>query len=587
MLMRVSVPAALAALLLASPVAARSKVGVIALGADADAAAALQLRLEQALSAQPGIELLGSSELAPRIAAGAAVPADDANLSTLLTLARVAYAEDRPLDAFHRVSEAADLIDAGAIQPGADRSTILVSRAALYHAMGDAELARKEAEALLALAPDVRPEPWLRPAFVAFLEDLRKRQRSVQVTLAGIPAQARVEVDGRIVGATFRVAPGSHELHIRAPGTRPSRMRFEANADTRLTYLAALEPGEKQRASLETAVWETPPDNTLSELGRKLPGIHLVVVSARPGGSIRGLVREPDGFILRSDAFSGANADLTVATWAAKSIAPVRKTVVTGPTPTKPPEHAVTESRPGSAAGLAVRAGPVFVSRQRTLRGSDGGSIDTTFSGMGGVAQGRMTRGAWIAEGRIQYVSFDLSRARFELPDGSKASVLGGRSLRGELAVGGVFLGSLERTAAFAQVEGALERHDAQDLRSGTQEVGLFSSYQRWALGAAIGASLRRNGIGFDVALRAHPLHRFDELESKSGSSPSAGMALGASAGVTARLGRRLEIRGAYEGESRSVSFKGAAIAPVTPQLRDATHRETVHAFSMTAARRF
>lgn len=569
---------------------AQPRVGVIALGPDAETAGALQLRMEQALSAQPGIEVVRIIELAPKLSIGPAVAPDDPQLATLVALAKTAYTEDRPLDAFHRLSEAAAMIEAGKSQPGADKEFVLLLRAAVYHAMGDATLAEKEVSELLALAPDVAPDPKVyRPAFVSFLDKMRSNHSSVQVTLNGIPLNARVEVDGRLVGTTFRVGPGAHTVSVAAAGIRPIRTRIEASRDSKVALFPAFDLGDKVRTSLEAAVWSSPPDDSLSVIGKRAGPIHLLIVAPRAGdGALRGAFRRSDGLITRSEISAGQNPDLVIATWAGKQSPPRNATAkATRPSDARKPEHPVAAPRDNRRQGTTVSSGLSFQQRTRSLKGKNGTGFDASFAGAGAFAEGALGIGKWRARARASYVSYDFSKATFDVPGGSEASVLGGNSIRIDAGGGRHLVG--DPGGPFA-LSGSLcatwETHRAQDLQSDQGDLGLFASYQRIAAGGAVGLSGKVGALEWNGTAEILPIHQWSESPRKTGDSAQGMPVFGIGGGITTPLGPvRMDVR--YSFEHRGARFDGTADAPTDPAIVNGLQVESIHTISAAVVKRF
>lgn len=576
--------AALLANALMSPcvaVAQTTRVGVIAVGSDPVAAGALQAKLDRALGSQKNLVVIPRAELALRLAAGSAAARDDGRLAGLFAQAKEAYFDDRLDEASGRVEEAARLIDEGLAVPGNDRVTVLTWRTALAAAAKDEKKADEQARLLLNLAPDAELNlDVFRPSMKKLVDELRpKLQKPIEITIEGAPAGARLEVDHRLVDAKFRIGTGRRTLIVRAPGYRAVSITYGAETSRAVAVAVALDPGDKALVGLETAVWSDGASPALTELGARLGVDAFAIVAARPDGAIRAILLQRGGSARRSESIAGGK-ETSVASWIAGEL---------GSTGTKTAFPSSTPIEGGRSGGVAwtLDAGLAVSQRSRSLEASGGAGFDAAFTGVGGFVDGEAWHRAFVGGMRGSWTNYDLSTATFSLPDGSKASVVGGQTLRMDFRTGGRVLGSPERWGVVALVEGVWESHTAQDLHDDQGDLGFFASYNRIAAGLGVRGEAAVSSVRLHGGVSVHPLHQWLEPSAKTGKRPEGSTAFGLRAGAAMPIASAWELQTEYLGEMRRVAFKGAADAPVDPSIEDATISETVHSLSLTVRRRF
>lgn len=558
-----------------------TRVGVIAVGADPVAAGELQQRLDRAVASRKDLVTVPRAEIALRLGAATSSARDAGRLAALFAQAKEAYFDERLVEAGERVEEAARVVDSGLAVPGSDRVTVLTWRTALALAMQKEGEAETHAKELLALSPDAEPDlDIFRPSVGKFVDEMRpKVPPGINVKVEGAPGGSRLEVDGRLVDTQFRIGPGKHTLAMRAVGFRPAAYPFDAKSNHVVTLTPALDPGDKALGSLQTEVWGSGAAPALAGLGARLGVDAVAVVAARADGALRAMVFRRGEALRRSgSAAPGKEPESAIASWLAAALTPAAS---------KPPKGTPAAPIASAARSWTLDAGIAVSQRDRALDGSGGAGFDTAFTGVGGFFDGELWHRSFMGGLRGSWTSYDVSTARFDLPDGTESSVLGGRTARADFRAGARVLGTPEGFGLIAQIEAVYEIHNAQDLRDDNGELGFFASYDRVAAGAGVRAHAAIGAVRLSTGVSAHPFHQWTESPAKTGRSPKGQIALGFSARAGIPVSGAWELQGEFLGERRSVTFEAGADAPVDPAIQDATISEQVHSLSLTLRRRF
>lgn len=433
----------------------------------------------------------------------------------------------------------------------------------------------------LALDPDLKVDPKsdVPPSVQKALDEVRaaKHVKIVNVIVNGLPPVVELTCDGRNVGPRFKVTAGPHVLVAVAPGRRAVTRSFDVAADTSLTITLPVELRSDVTKTIADAIAK-PERSNLAALAKELEVDWLVIVAPAGEATRALLVRGDIGVVAGFEDAAGADAGATLGDWAANEL----KEQLSGGKP--------RVVRP-VGQGTDVRAQLALATRIRKLSGG-GGDYSAFFAGAGARVLAENARGARVFAGELEILDYSLTTLEVSLPDGSKRSAGGGRTLA--LAGGAAWQRPLGDGTFAVRGGGGLaaELHLATDVTypSG-QKSGLLTGYTRIAPELTGGARMRTGGartIAISADLGVSPISLWIESTGANGSSPKPGLAL------TWRLGGGVERPTSpwawhveYRGSQRSVSFSGRADAPSSPPIDDATLAESFHSLGFTASRRF
>lgn len=261
----------------------------------------------------------------------------------------------------------------------------------------------------------------------------------------------------------------------------------------------------------------------------------------------------------------------------------------------KPPVSAKTEApapapAPARASSNAIEgaAGLAFGVRSRSVHGEGASIVGARFAGTGVAATVRYERGAWIADVRLQALSFRGSRARIAVPDGSSARVHGGDSVHVAAQAGRRL--RLPRAASLdllAGVDGSV--HRSQDLQGPDGALGAFPSHQR--LGARVEvavASPLGSRASVSAAAAVLPWSAWSETpRHATGSSPRPSPApelrVGAAWSFAARASIDMELGATWQ----RVDFRGPGSGAFGSSLSNARVDESAQWMTVTLRRGF
>lgn len=236
----------------------------------------------------------------------------------------------------------------------------------------------------------------------------------------------------------------------------------------------------------------------------------------------------------------------------------------------------------GGAAGIAQRT--------LSLGGSGGAGSEGAFVGAGPelwieAGAGRRFGGRLDA----RWATFDLVEVETGYETGGDAlTVGGGSSLIARLL--GEYRHPLTQAGLAGPVARVLagprfEQHDRADPENAAGPMNLFPSYTRAGADVLIGATWPIAGFELRAAAGATPVSTVQQSPADAlGRSPRSAPALLGDASASWRRGH-WSVGAGLSYESRSVSFRGTAAAPLSPPLRNAELRETDTRFFLQVSR--
>ncbi len=305
------------------------------------------------------------------------------------------------------------------------------------------------------------------------------------------------------------------------------------------------------------------------------PGRHVIRLGDGTGKRAMARVEVPPGEIV-TVTFPGEGSAEAPRIATATKAGPI---VVPTPTDrlTKPPvPMAVT-----AAGGMAV------VSRTHSLSGSAGGGFDASFTGVGPAISAEIAMGAPVAIVDVAFVSF-VSKAKFDLENGSPSTVGGGSRLRARAAGGWRFTHGTDSPSLTPLLGLSYESHTAEDPKGPDGPLGILVDYTRLALDVEVRGALPLGGVArLDAGLGLSPFSSWQESPKTLGSNPKPGLAPFWRLGADLTMARPWILRAEYAGELRSVTHSGTGTAPVTPDLEDAKVEESLHSLVFVVRRSF
>lgn len=596
--------------------APKLRTAVIAVSADHVEAGALQRELEATLSSVPGIELIPSSRSAPALA-GATLsspaplptlpppdPAQKREWERRFDEVANLYVQDE-LDAALRELVEIDRVQAGTrYVPASERARLLLWRATIHLAQGDASTAEQRVRSAVAIDPKGTIDAAVFPPSVRKIADAVRLEgfRPVKLTVVGAPPGSVVLVDGRPVDADG-VLVGQHVVAVGAPGFRwvelPARdIRADVEVDVPLP-LAPPAALEQTLRDMSLAGSETIPETkALQELASILGADALVLathVTKRGEVSPAGSGADPCA------TESAGERRITGVFW--RNSKTWSRTLVAPPRP-YPDDSAgrrafalwldgvLSEASRGllrSLGATAALSGGFSVRHDAVRDDHEAVSkpeYETAFMGVATGASVGIAPGRWLVrlDGFFNHygaigVQVLPEGEDYEGPDQDRRAdreASGGWMSGGRVFAGRRFLltGDSFRNGYWWSAEAfiAWEKLKAQDI-DGTDggALGFFPSHDRTAGGLRVrgGGRVPKTPLEAEVGLLAFPFTRWLEIpEGTSGTRPHAEQRPGLEALVRwVRPQRKLQWAAVFQAESVSVTFGGRARAPVDPVL--------------------
>lgn len=548
-----------------------ARAAVVAVGAEAAATGRAQAELADTIGADPRFAVQPTSAIASRV--GSPEPErvwrDDAKARQLLERALEAQSAAETDRAIASIGEALALSDVSPV----GRVRLLLWQATMHLAKGQTEGANESIRRALALDPDLVPSTDEFPPFIADTVRLLKEVLTKhQVRLAGIQPGVRAFLDGREIGPRgLSAVPGPHTVEFMAPGFRTVAMDVTVTRDEVVT--APNLPIHLARAkSLATAIRSAASGDQVhfARLAQSLGVDALVLASVEDDGT-HGLVwtaHAPAELARRS---FGPGEFTKLGEWARGHL------LDAAPRP------------PGALASWAdwhVSAGPAMAVWDRRITADTGFSAEqegVVASGARFGVQG--TRGRMAADAELTILTFAFTKlpVTLDVPTGGTAPTATGRGgtlVRGRLH-GGARI-SAGRIAVEPTLGAFVESYGVQPVSSGL-DLPFFASYLfvgpelRVDADLPLGAAVLGGGVG------VVPVGSYRESKQTTGTT-AAPLAASARIRGVLPLGRRWQFGAAYEGEFRSVRFKGSSsVGGFDPVLRDGTLTEILHTLTLTA----
>lgn len=580
----------LALLLASSSASGAERIALICLDEDAAAAGGRQQRLERRLRNEK--ELRTAAEAAVKLAPAAkSAHGQESVVDEILLSAREAYWSNDLALAESGITSAASAIDAMGSTPSTDRATILLWRAALLLAKGDNSGAQTAAERLLTLAPDAKVDlDVFPPSFAKLVEKVRvSLPAPVSVHFVGMPAGARLWIDGRPAAERWSVARGSHLLRAEAAGFRSIDLSFEAKSDFSIEVglPLALKP-ELERTLLVFAAGKEPNTSERTQIWEILFRINadtLLVIARVDGGLRARLFRRGESSAPGAVVPATSDGEKSILEWAISSLASSENRAE-GSRPVRLPYR--TAKIP---CAWAVQGGLGISTRAWAVEGAAGGRFAAAFSGVGPMLSGKFARLNVIGEVSAALASYGLKKEPIKMDDGSRVHVGGGSTIFTDIRTGYRFrLGGETKSTVVVLAGGSVEHHQAQPLEDSVGDVGLLPSWDRASLDLGARAEVPLMVLTIPAVLsfngRGSPWSRWRTSDAL-GSSPTASPEFAWGASLDFEVGTKLVCGLAYDGHRRALSFEGTGKSPLDPPLRDAKATEQVHVLQVTIGKEF
>lgn len=533
------------------------------------------------LSEKALLDRYGSTGEAPPRAAWA----QEGKAAAVLKQARDAYYDDRLAEALDLLADITEMQEAAEDVPVNRRVELALWKAAVHLGLKDDTSARVEAERALSLAPTLEVNTRVFPPSVdRLVDEVRKAGlKTATVLLKNLPDGASVQVDSRPVeGERLEIPLGEHVITATAPGYAPVRNVTQVDGDVTVTLDLVPEVRDELAARLAAIVTRGAPDRSgerlLREVASELGASVVVVVLAQ---RVAGMERRAYAWTRGEGAVSlsyprTADGERKLVEWVDGE---VHRLVEGASVPTAPTE--------APSVAYSMAAGPVVMARTRQISGAAGNGFDTRFLGVGPAVTGEAAWGAYLVEGNIDIVSYDISEVEVPLTDGTPATAGGGTSLLFRIAGGARFV-----TASGLDLRGTvgfrLDQHQAVPISDSRGNLGLLTSY-RWLAGdlrAAVRVPVGRARLGAWVGLA--PVSSFSESPSgATGEVDEIRLSADWGAQVGWLAAESWEIQGRYAGSRREIVLSGQAEAPVSPPLTDVELGEMFHGFTLSVARTF
>lgn len=405
--------------LAASSGEAAEQLAVFYLEEDPAVAGEIQQRLEARLRGKmSGGEIRPTADVAARLAPPAPKGSgvETKKVEENLLEARKSFWNADLVGTEMRITRAESTIDAMGSFPSVDRANVVIWRAALLLAKEDASGAEREVARLLALAPDAKVDlDVFPPSLGKLVERVRDSlPKPVIVNVRGLPKGSRLWIDNRPAAAQWSVAPGSHRLHVEAPGFRSVDLPFDAKSDLSLSIPLpiAVAPALEQKliAFANGAALSERERVQVWEIVFRVAGGDAIFVATRTAGGLHGRLFYRGVSSRTSATVSSTNeGEESLAEWAAATLVSMRSAHSTAVSTAKRFERGDT---------LKVRGGFGFSSRAWHLDGSDGGRFTADFSGVGPWAMTSVSRHGIVADATASLAEYGLRRETVTLGRG-------------------------------------------------------------------------------------------------------------------------------------------------------------------------
>ncbi|HVO31470.1 MAG TPA: hypothetical protein VMV18_12060 [bacterium] len=575
------------------------KIAVVPVGADAATAGSLERTVEIRLHTGE-FDLLEPSDVAAAMAAPPAPKPVFADEQKLLEEATAAYYDNREAFALERLTALQSLIDRRLDLPAAFRLRTRLWRATTFLSLNDPQSAEGEALAALAIDPDlIVDETEFRPTLADLVGRARKKLTFVTLSVTGLPAGAKLAVDGRAASPdAFKVPRGSHIVVVTAPGYRETARVVNASADVTLALPPPVAVPRDLDDSLSRLVFGGPSASDPTTIPRLLEKLHAdaVVVVAVRGAPVadgaRALVARSNGQTRASGVEATSPEGIVrIAAWAEGALRAPAVGVAPRPTPT-PRGSTPSESAP---VAFGARGALEWMARFRSVSGG-GGSAHEPLAGVGAHVAGEAAWEGWDGELGLRFVDYALSSVDVRLPDGTSHTVAGGTLTGIGIDAGRAFAVTPDGDDG-ASVRPSLgiewENHAAIDVSDAAgAKTHLFPSTSRLYPELRVAGRMpfeasEKHGAAW-IGIGIVPFTSVSEAPSgSSGASPSAAVGFSWRLGGSLQLRPGLDLTAGYEGRMASTKFKGPAAGPYVPAVSNATVQEMDHVVGVGARTRF
>jgi len=583
----------------------RPRVAAIVLGSDPAAVGELQRELDDRIAQLPSAHALNAAAIAEVLAIPAppAKPRDPEaakKAATLFDQATAAYYRDRAAQALELLDQVGKLQDADAQTPPSDRVRFQLWRVAVYLALGDKPQA--DAAAIQALALDPRIEidtAEFPPSMQDAITDLRARRgRPVTILVSGLPAGAKLLLDGRPATERNDAFAGRHRLEASAPGRRDLLRTIDAQSDAavRMPMPLLLDTSlEAQVTGILARGMTSPADApVVAAIGKRVGAEWIVLGGVARAARI--VVVKVDGAKSFTSQTVPPNAALTLVPFAtetlAKQLPPPPSTggrfgggIGTGPAPTLPGGWA-----------MELRGGALAANRSHNVTGTGGKPLSAAFMGVGPSLSLDVSRGIFLGSIDASYLDYGVSYLDVTLPDGSKGKVHGGSVAAGTLGAGArIPIGPADPDGSWISFLAAFgfEQLTAEDVSAtGGTKLGAFANVTRTAVDVRAQGRFAVSGgtqpVGMLVGVSVSPYSSWTESPTgTTGKTPAPAISFGWNLGVEWAPARTLALRLAYRGEQRGVKFTGSAGGNAFAGLTDARETDLVNSVGLSAGYRF
>lgn len=470
--------------------------------------------------------------------------------------------------------------------PVSEQIHLRLWRTAIFLELKDREQARSEARAALTLRPALEVDLGEFPPQVAKLVESERSAglRNVTVVVRDQPDDAKIFVDGRPVGARFRVPAGRHQLKVTAARYIPYETWFDAPADRAVPVHMPLALQSEYRESIRTVLAQgalQPKDHegmraVVSQAGTDV----LVLCSVRSGHRRREIKVVAVGFngdelVSVGERWSTDNEESVdgLTRWVEQALTPV----VAGRSLTGVDPNAGNGGPHGSEGEPVIGAGDFELEAAaalgnfwwlRVLSDESGERYRHQVSGLG-------TRIGLGVRFRFLVVGADLRftgyRGPLDVYDAS-GTLLGNTEPGANLATRlhlGVVHGKPDSWSVRGGLLAHLARHDANDVIANSQPLGVFTNTSTvqaglWAEGR-LPHRLGRGLLEWRLSLAALPASGWTDDPATFGTNAGATAAMIA-ASATYRA-RRWRYRLGYELHAMRRDYEGANSIALTPAV--------------------
>lgn len=495
------------------PRAARAaRVTLVVVGEDVEHTGLVQRELSEALSDDD--EVVSLQDAIGALPTSRSVPAPDKNVVNAIAKNIDALEQAFYVDDQSGVQSALEKIDALLSkhpgQYGEQRAQVGLWKTAIQMSASDTEGARRAVEEALHANASVTVDlNKFAPELAELVNETRKRLGTRQLTIANLPGDAVVALNGAVVEVSesgeLELVPGTHRLEVWAPGLRALKRQIDVSQDTELTLALAVD----LEARTETVLRESADQGgatllargVLAELASKTQSDAVVVVHAVPqDGTQHAVVWRPGekaGHALDSNYTGQIDSFVADLVTKAKPHLVAAATAPDNPPPTSPPTTA-------GVAGFHVTGalGVQYLSRF-VLPQADSPGVEIASGGP--TAEVRIDYKAPLGSGNVrveglfEFAYRELSSTELTgtfNPSATPVALYGGIGLMGAVHAGYAMRLASDRLMLAGLVGAAYVLDQVDDYDDTELPIGINPSWRQLRLDVLLEAGARFGAAG-------------------------------------------------------------------------------------------